>query len=972
MKKNILLLFICRFLVCSVFAQSPIGTPHIKSYTQSDYNAGNEIWDINQDKSGIVYFANDEGLLSFDGTHWKTYTLPNKSAIKSLAIDQSGRIFVGGQDEIGYFFPDEKGILKFHSIKLLLPTKARQFADIWSIVLYNNEVFFRTIECIFEYKNNHIKTFDAPGGWRLLAKAGSQLFAEDKDVGLKVFKNGNWQNCNGGLPNAALHVTGLMDYKADTLLVTTIKDGLFLLHGSTLTKKATYIDAALNNDLVNCAKKIDADRYAIGTTARGVFIIDSQGKLIDHFSNNFGFHNNSILSLLQDNEKNLWVGLENGIDFINYNTSVKHIYSSAKNQLKSNTIRIFYGKLFIGTSNGLYSVPIDLNQKDISTSKGLFTEVKNTKGSVWSLNEVNHHLLIGHQDGAMVLDGNQARQITHTGQGTWFFQPIPSSPNIIAGTYTGLELLQNNADNFKDVVKVDGIYESLKDLAIDNHNVIWASHPYRGIYRLQLSADHKSIIKHKQYTNYDGLPSTLNNRAYFIKNKVIAATEKGIYEYNASTNKFIPSPFYKSIFGSAPVQYLTEDMAGNIWFVCNQHIGVIDFSKAAPGNPYNIIRFSELTGQTVKGFEFIYPYNADNVFISANNGIFHLNYSQYVKSENKLNVLLTTVKAIAEKDSLIFGGHFTKNNQIVSMQDNSRPVSLSNHWNSFHFEYSSILFAQKTNEEFSYKLIGFDRDWSAWSSKTEKDYTNLSYGKYAFSVRTRNNLGNASAPVTYSFTVEPAWYQTTWAYLLYVMVIALIIYFAVKKLQRQFDLHQKKHEEEQRRLSYLHSLELDRNEKEIIALKNNNLEAELLYKNKELASVTMYLVDRGRLLLDIKEELNSLIKKLNIPDATYHFRSIFKLLTDTEKNDNDWDQFSIYFDQVHNNFLATLKQKFPTLSSTDLKLCAYLRLNLTSKEIAQLLNISLKGIEISRYRLRKKLQLPSSINLYDFLTDITS
>jgi hypothetical protein len=174
----------------------------------------------------------------------------------------------------------------------------------------------------------------------------------------------------------------------------------------------------------------------------------------------------------------------------------------------------------------------------------VFTEVKNTKGSVWSLNEVNHHLLIGHQDGAMVLDGNQARQITHTGQGTWFFQPIPSSPNIIAGTYTGLELLQNNADNFKDVVKVDGIYESLKDLAMDNNNVIWASHPYRGIYRLQLSADHKSIIKHKQYTNYDGLPSTLNNRAYFIKNKVIAATEKGIYEYNASTNKFIPSPFY--------------------------------------------------------------------------------------------------------------------------------------------------------------------------------------------------------------------------------------------------------------------------------------------------------------------------------------------------------------------------------------------------------------------------------------------
>ncbi|HMG07022.1 MAG TPA: hypothetical protein VK609_00865, partial [Mucilaginibacter sp.] len=121
----------------------------------------------------------------------------------------------------------------------------------------------------------------------------------------------------------------------------------------------------------------------------------------------------------------------------------------------------------------------------------------------------------------------------------------------------------------------------------------------------------------------------------------------------------------------------------------------------------------------------------------------------------------------------------------------------------------------------------------------------------------------------------------------------------------------------------------------------------------------------------IREELVGTIKKLNLPDLTHEFRSVFKLVSDTEKKDDDWNHFAIYFDQVHNNFLSIMKTRFPGLSPTDLKLCAYLRLNLTSKEIAQLMNISLKGVEISRYRVRKKLMLSTAVNLYDFLIDIT-
>jgi ligand-binding sensor domain-containing protein/DNA-binding CsgD family transcriptional regulator len=974
MKKHFLLILICNAFIGTLMAQPKLAIPSIKSYTTADYNAGSGIWDIKQGKNGMLYLANNDGLLTFDGSYWKTYVLPNKSAIKSLEIDPSGKIYVGGQDEIGYFFPDQSGILKFHSLKHLMPESARQFADIWNIVLYKNEVFFRTIECIFELKNNKIYTYDAPGGWIALSQVGSALLASDKDTGLLVFKDSRWQpygTKTDQLKTQELRITGITAYNKDSLLLSTRKNGLFLMSATELKRMATSADEIFSSSLINAIAKIAENSFAICTASKGLIIIDGQGKLIEQFSNKHGLQNNNINSILLDNSKNLWLGLENGLDFINYNTSVKHIYPSRENHVQGNAVAIFGNKLYIGSSNSLYSMALNNQQKDMSTGTGLFTEIKNTRGAVLSLTQVNNNLLAGHQDGVMNIINDQAKLVTN-GPGAWMLKAFTPGSDVIAGTYTGFQLLKAENGGFVNAGKIDGIYESLGNLARDSQDNLWATHPHRGIFKAKLSADRKRVLNFQVYTKNEGLPSILNNRVYFIKNKIIAATENGIYEYDIQKNKFIPSAFYKPIFGNNPVAYLTEDNLGNLWFVSNQRVGLVDFSRSAQKAQFKLIYFPELTGQTVKGAEHIYPYNMENIFIGSNDGVFHLNYKRYVSSESKLNVMLTSVKAIGEKDSLIFGGYFLKNGRIASTQDSKQITSLSKDWNSFHFEYSSTLFAQKGNEEFSYKLIGFDNDWSKWSTKTEKDYTNLSYGKYTFSVKVRNNLGNASEPVNYTFIVEPAWYQTVWAYLLYLVIFASIIYYFVNRQQKRFALHQKKHEEEQKRLNYLHGLEMDRNEKEIITLKNDNLEAELNYKNRELATVTMHLVDRGKLLQAIKDELIALTQKLNIPDADYQFRRVYKLLNDTENGDEDWDHFAIYFDQVYNNYLATMKVKFPNLSATDLKLCAYLRLNLSSKETAQLLNISLKGVEISRYRLRKKLQLPTEVNLYDFLIESTN
>jgi DNA-binding CsgD family transcriptional regulator len=252
-----------------------------------------------------------------------------------------------------------------------------------------------------------------------------------------------------------------------------------------------------------------------------------------------------------------------------------------------------------------------------------------------------------------------------------------------------------------------------------------------------------------------------------------------------------------------------------------------------------------------------------------------------------------------------------------------------------------------------------------WSGKSEKDYTNLPYGKYTFKVKARNNLGNSSLPVAYSFTINPAWYQTWWFYLFCLLLIVFFIYLLIER-------QSKKYLKEQEYLKKEYQLEREHNENEIVKLKNDKLETEVNFKNKELATVTLHLMQRGKLISRIKEELLPIVKTENIEESPEEFKKILSLINDAERADGDWEHFAIHFDHVHSNYLAKLKEKIPALSANDLKLCAYLKMNLASKEIAQLMSVSVRAVEVSRYRLRKKLEVTPETNLFDYLIEITS
>lgn len=955
------LLFLFLLFPLPGLCQNTIGLPDVINYSKQAYGAGLQNWEIKQDKNGIIYIANNEGLLSFDGKNWNLYPLPNKTIVRSVEVGPDGKIYVGGQDELGYFIPGANGRLQYHSLTSLLPARDKSFGDVWDIVFFRNDIFFRSPNKIFRFINDKATSFQAPGEWAYLGICNGRLYAHDYTAGLMSFDNNVWEPLFAANPLPVNDpVTGILSIEKANSIITTLKHGLYMLSSAGIVKLESASNSLFASERIYAATRVNDEWMALATNNSGVYITDLKGNIIQQFSKPEGLQNKNVLSIFLDNQQNLWLGLDNGIDMIAYNSAIKKVNPSLQEGAGYTAI-IYNNKLFAGTSNGLYSADLQ-EMTDLSFSRGVFTPVSNTKGQTWGMAAINNQLMLGHHEGAFSVAGNIAQPVS-ANQGFWNFVPLSGtfpSRQIVAGNYKGLIFFNYENGRFVQAGEVPGFVESCRFVAIDNADNIWVSHPYHGVYKISKQSDGRYIAI--LYTDKKGLPSTLNNHVYKVKSEVIVATEKGVYAYNEAKDRFEPDAVYQKMLGTQGLRYIKDDAAGNIWFIHDKSLGVADLSGKEPV----IIYFPELNNKLLSGFEFIYPVNSNNIFLGGEKGFFHINYEKYKKTITSPEVQIRSVRMGAKSDSLLFGGYFNNVNE-KQVQSASNIPSIRYNRKAVRIEFSAAVFGYQSNLEYSYRLKGFDDNWSDWNKRTEKEYTNLPAGDYRFEVKVRNNLGHESSAAVYAFTVLPPWYLSIWAKLFYVLLTAGMLYMLYRWQHKKLVKQQARYEEEQKKLRYIHELELSKTESELVALRNEKLEADINFKNSELASSAMHLVKKGELLTKIKTELAQAMKGIDNPAPVAELKKVIRSLSEDDNMDKEWENFAKHFDKVHSDFVLSLKEAHPTITPNEVKLCAYLRMNLSTKEIAQLMNISVRGVEISRYRLRKKLGITSETNLFDYL-----
>ena len=591
--------------MCSVSlcAQSFSGTPAITNFSRTDYHAGTQNWAIAQDSRGIMYFGNNKGLLEFDGANWQIFPLPNRTIVRSLACSNTGNIYIGGQDEIGYIKMTTHQEPEYISLTHLIPSELKGFEDIWKIFIFSDKVLFCSQKYIFQLKNNVITPI-LPGNSRFenFFKFEEKVYVQIHETGLFQLEDDVLNPIRDGEIFANTRIVAILPYNLRQILIVTAAQGLFLMNEVGIHPYPTAASAFLTKHQAYCALQLTDKRYAIGTAQNGLLIIDTTGTPEVHVNATTALQNNTILSLYQDVQQNLWVGLDNGIDYIEINSPFSTIQSDAGIGGTGYASIVHKDKLYLGTNQGLFYG--NLNVKPLQ-----FYPVQNAAGQVWNLHTFDENLMSCQHKGISLLTDNGLRSLS-TVQGAWkFIQLSQYSGYAIEGTYIGLYLYKikiadsSNSPDWQSLGKINGFDESARVFEEDENGNIWVSHAYKGLYKIQLSKDLRRAEDITFYTTDYGLPANLFINVCKIYGELVFTTPKGIYTYKKENDRFVEHEEFSDIFGkNRNIHRLVEDENGNIWFSIDNDFGVLKVKEKGVFNKLEANIFSPSTGRSCRWF----------------------------------------------------------------------------------------------------------------------------------------------------------------------------------------------------------------------------------------------------------------------------------------------------------------------------------------------------------------------------------
>ncbi len=949
------LLFLIPHFISSQTEYHPfnLGSKSIFNFPKTEYQGATQSWDISEDERGYLYFANNDGLLEFDGQSWSVYKVANQTIVRSIACQSGGRIYAGAQNELGYFEPDASGCLKYQSLLAFLP-KDLPIEDVWDIVIRGKEVFFRTNRYVLVYDGDKQIKAVYKGATLFLGTTSKHLILQKSDFSLWQWAKGAWQPLSPSFELPGL-VTSVLQMEGDTTLFTTLKNGIYYHTPTGGARWETPYTETLQQKRIYHASLTRDHKLALGTSLDGVILLDARGRWHHSYHKQNGLIHNNVLCTYIDKQGNLWVALDNGIAAIQLSSPFSTIIPNKELGSTGYAMAIHQNKLYLGQSDGLYSLPWKDHYQMQEIEK--FTKVAQSDGQVWGLSSLGSDLWMGHHEGLFRILNNNSR-VYGAGLGAWTVISLDEN-HLLEGGYDGLMVYQKKDNEWQRFFKINGLNESCRIAIKDDANQIWVSHPYRGVYKVSFDDKDRKKVKIDHFTAANGLPSDLNNYVFNIAGKAVIGTEKGVYRFDTSKSRFVPAvDFNQSLGDKVRVKYLKEDQEGNIWFAAGAEVGLLKIDDLGLEKKAKKIIFPELERKLVGGFESIYPYNQDHVFFATETGFMH--YGPGKKAEAALKLHFS--KIMGKGDTLLVGSRHPSFGA-----DSKKELSFAYEYNDLTFYFSSTGISHKDLIDYRCLLTGYDDGWSAWSREGRKQYSRLRPGKYTLQVQARIRGDRQMKEIQCQFTILPPWYLSGYALFLYVLVGLGGLVALMRYQYRRFEKEKQKIQDEYREEQEKQALQVEQAKAALVQMQNEKLATDIAFKNQELASATMHLVQKGEVLHTIKQALDQILEKSPRPEVRKEIQGLINLMNFDNKIDEDWEQFSHHFDQVHVNFMERLRKKYPQITANDEKLCAYLRLNLSTKETAQMMNISVRGVEASRYRLRKKLGLSNEENLVEFM-----
>lgn len=900
--------------------------PPINKFTPEDYGGGNQNWMISQTPNKIIYAANNEGLLEYNGAGWKIYPSPNNTIIRAIKVVEN-RIYSGSYMEFGYWQKDIFGSLEYNSLVPILDVKMIDDENFWNIITYEDWVLFQSFKRIYFY-NTVKKKFNIINSNNQISKVfniNNVIYYQVLNEGFYTIEGGASKliSNNFVLTNELIISIFSLD---DGLLIQTRNTGFYVFKNNMVSKWDIQANKTLNEIKVFNSIQLKDKSFVLGTISNGIYYLTKEGAVKYQINQNNGLSNNTALSLFEDADENIWAGLDNGINCINIKSPVG-IFNDDKGAIGTvYTSAVFDNYNYLGTNQGLFYKKADGIEE--------YTMIGNTAGQVWSLFVFNNELFCGHHLGTFIIEKNKAIKIANKA-GTWDFKPIPAIKNaLLQGNYDGLNVLIKHEGHWKVRNKIAGFDNSARYFEFLNNHEIFVSHGYNGVFKLKIDNNFNSIINISKQTE---LPIDKNSSLVKFKSDILYGFNEGVYKYDFKSNKFSKDSILSSMILNE--KYLSGklvvDKTQKLWGFSKENISYASVNDLTNVLEVHTISIPASLRKGIIGFENITHIKNNKFLLGTTSGYITLDLSLF-NLNNNYTVLLNKI-SLKNPQSSNFEIDLKKDGEFKFKQ------------NSIVFNYSVPVYDEYQAVKYQYKLDGNYNQWSDWTNKTELVFDNLTFGEYKMNVRAKVGNKLTENTASYNFVILKPWYLTNLAIIIYILLflgILLLVHKAYKKYYKK----QLKHKQ----------LE---NEQLITQIKNEKLNQDIENKNRELAISTMSLINKNEVLNSIKKELiNNEVEKNNL--------QVLKLIEGNLNNTKDWQFFEEAFKNADKYFLDKIKKAHPNLTPNDLRFCAYLRLNLTSKEISPLLNITVRSVETKRYRLRKQMGLSHDSSLVNYILEI--
>lgn len=928
---------ICRFsfiLILVLFNSALFAYQNIfiKNYTKQEYGAASQNWSVEQGRNGYLYVANNVGLLEFDGVTWTLYPAPDGAVIRAVAVDKENRIFTAGYRELGFWVKNELGKLEYHSLKDEVKKYFTTNEEFWNVIVLDGKVYFQSFSGIYIYDYNSF-TLIKPGGFiNSMSDGGDRIFVNIMNKGIyqvegsKIVPYLVTDYFNNKEIRFILSITKTQK------LIGTSNEGLLYYDGQKTVLWVPEQTEYFKKNIINRGCITADGKIVIGTLLDGISVFNENGKLLFRFDKNNGLQNNTVLGVISDSNKDLWVSLDKGIDFISLTPDPSYSIIERSELGTVYSAAVYRNKLYLGTNQGLYCRPFPNSDEPFSLVAG-------TQAQIWDLKILDDRLFVNHNKGTFEIYNDDIH-----------FTPIPGGFSIIKNPLKPNSLVQSTYSNIVFYKKENGdwkiehvVYEFndlIRFIEIDHLGNFWASQMYRGIFRLKF--DSKDSLIYKHYYGAETFGKDHNIHVFKVENRIVFTTGEQLYTYDDLNDTIVVyHALNRKLDNYRKATRIVEAPGHRYWFITEKALGLfsiqgMDVKKLAE---YPTALFHN---QLMSGYENIVPAGPDEAILCLENGYAVLHPDSVSPASQISNRTLELREVVTS----------ARNGQTESLPVERREITVQYNRNNIQLRFSFPFFSR--NEVVYQSLVeGLDPRWSEALPKPIFSFKRIPAGSYTVKVKAVNDWGVSSREYNLRLTILQPWYFSTVAYISYILIVIAGLFL----FRRAIILRIRKKE----------SREREEKERELIQLRNDKLQAELSFKSSELASSTMAIIKKNEFLMNMKEFLRHQKEQLGSRYPDKYYDSMVQKIDGNMDSQDDWKIFEANFERAHEQFMKTLKETYTDLTPSDLRLCAFLRMNLSSKEIAPLLGISVRGVENHRYRLRKKLNLDNDSNLTEFI-----